>query len=344
MPNNTTKKKNVKAIIEDRILEMMMESNVPVWKQPWLFHGYDKAFNGSGYKGVNTFVTAAARLAYGFESHVWLTETKINDLNGRVWDDKTRKFKKTKHSDKFYYKKAGYTKRAVPVAFYTQLEEKDPVTKLPVIDENGNVKTFPFLRYFFVYNASDIAGLEDSLCDLEPATRVLSVDESKSALELENELLALYPNPPKVVHNADKASYCPENDTIYMPPVSTFESKEEYFCSFAHELAHSTGHKDRLNRIACSEKDLDEFDRAKEELLAEIFATLACATFGIEHIVINNAVAYCKEWYNIIKAHTGMLFDAIASADKAYDLIFKDKLEEVATEKGKATEKALLAV
>lgn len=344
MPNTNSRKENVKAVVEDKILEMMMESNIPVWKQPWLFKGYDKAFNGAGYKGVNTFITAAARMAYGFESHIWLTDTKINELNGKVWDEKTKKFKKVKYTDKFYYKKAGYPKRAIPVAFYTQLEVKDPVTKQPVLDDDGNPKTFPFLRKFVVYNASDVAGLEDSLIDLEPATRILSADDSKDALDLEKELLAFIANPPAVVHNADKACYCPANDTVYMPPVSTFATKEDYFSSFAHELGHAMGHKDRLNRIACSDKEIDEDDNAKEELIVEIFAALACATFGIEHLTLENSAAYCKGWYDRIKAHPGMLFDAISAADKIYDYIFKDKLNSVATETGATTEKALLAI
>lgn len=315
---------NKKAVIEDKLLEMMMQSQMPVWKQPWVFAGYDTAFKGKAYRGVNTFTTAAARITYGFESHVWLTETKIQELNGKVFDQKTKKFKRVSYSDKFYYKKAGYNARKVPIAFYSQLPKKDKETGEVILDSNGNEVTFPFLTYSYVYNASDVAGLEDALVDMEPASRVLPDAESLSALEAEKELLAMMPNAPKVVHNGDKACWSPVNDTIYMPPVSTFESREAYISSFAHELGHSIGYKDRLNRIGCSldmKDELDLTDKAKEELIAEIFAAIVSAMFGIEEITLENSASYIQDWYNQIKAAPGMLFDAIAAADKAYDYL-----------------------
>ena len=118
-----------------------------------------------------------------------------------------------------------------------------------------------------------------------------------------------------------------------MPPVSTFESKEAYLVAFAHELVHSTGYEDRLHRIGCSTDaaiEKDAVDKGKEELIAEIGATLVAAAFGIEEITIENAAAYCKGWFESIDAHPGMLYDAITAADRAYSLITANRpaLEE----------------
>lgn len=322
--SNTTTRTNKKAVIEDRLLDMMMQSQIPLWKQPWAFAGYDTAFKGKAYRGVNTFATAAARMAYGFESHVWLTETKIQELNGKVFDQESKKFKRVSYSDKFYYKKTGYNTRKVPIAFFTQVQKKDKTTGEVILDENGDPETYPFLSYTYVYNASDVAGLEDALVDMEPASRILSDADSLSALEIEKRLLSMLENAPKVVHNADKACYSPVNDTIYMPPVSTFVTKDEYISAFAHELGHSIGHKSRLNRIGCSfdnNVELDEMDKAKEELIAEIFAAITSAMFGVEEITLENSASYLQSWYNRIKANPGMLFDAIAAADKAYEYL-----------------------
>lgn len=314
----------VKAVIENKLIDLMMTDNVPLWKKPYLFHGYDKAYGTDNpYRGVNVFTTAAARAVHGLESHVWITHSKIEALNGRVWDEKTKKFKKSPNASFQYHFKPGAATHAVPVVCCFEVEDKDPRTGNPILDEDGNPKTHKSFRYYTVYNAADVAGFENLLVDLEPADRILSDVDSKSALELETELLSWYPCPPKVVHNADHAAYSPDLDTIYMPPVSTFSSKEAYLVAFAHELIHSTGHEGRLHRIGCSTDaaiEKDAVDKGKEELIAEIGATLVAAAFGIDEITIENAAAYCKGWFESIDAHPGMLYDAITAADRAYTL------------------------
>lgn len=324
----------IKSVIENKLIDLMMTDNVPLWKKPYLFFGYDKAYGtDNAYRGVNVFTTAASRMVNGLESHVWITHSKIEALNGKEWNPKTRKFKRTSGNSNTYYFKPGAASHAVPVVCCFEVEDKDPRTGETILDENGEPKTHKSFRYYTVYNAADVAGFENILVDLEPAERILSDTDSKTALELEAELLSWYPCPPKVVHNADKASYSPSNDTIYMPPVSTFESKEAYLVAFAHELVHSTGYEDRLHRIGCSTDaaiEKDAVDKGKEELIAEIGATLVAAAFGIEEITIENAAAYCKGWFESIDAHPGMLYDAITAADRAYSLITTNRpaLEE----------------
>lgn len=318
----------VKLFIENKILDMIADDDVRIWRKPWLFKGVDRAYKGDSYHGVNAVVTALARLYYGLESHVWLTNTKIEALNGRVWDEKKKRMVKVANSETFYHAKKGA--KGVPICYWGQQELKDQNGEV-ITDENGEIKTHPFLMYYTVFNASSIAGLENAVDKMEDIKVRLNEDEKLSALDFEKKILSAFKDAPEVVHNGDKACYVRNFDKVYMPPVSTFESRNAYIATLVHELGHATGIKKRLNRAyyRIDRDEVEEIDTAKEELVAEFTAAFVLAHYGIDETVDNSA-AYIKDWNTVLKEHPGMLFDAISAADKATAMILgtnKDSAE-----------------
>ena len=64
-----------------------------------------------------------------------------------------------------------------------------------------------------------------------------------------------------------QAYYNKLNDFVNMPKVETFVNSESYYGSLFHELVHSTGHSERLNRKELLEgKGFRSEDYAIEEL------------------------------------------------------------------------------
>ncbi len=58
-------------------------------------------------------------------------------------------------------------------------------------------------------------------------------------------------NRPDIIQeDANRAYYNPVHDYINLPAIEQFESAEHFYATFFHELAHSTGHQDRLARLA----------------------------------------------------------------------------------------------
>jgi Antirestriction protein len=51
-----------------------------------------------------------------------------------------------------------------------------------------------------------------------------------------------------VQHSGSRAFYRPGEDRVNMPPVETFQTGRDHDTIFLHELSHSTGHANRLNR------------------------------------------------------------------------------------------------
>ena len=71
----------IKEKVGRRLLEMMDEMGKPVWRMPWVFASVDKGFKGNPYKGINQVMCSLYRNVKGYESHLWLTDTKIKELN-----------------------------------------------------------------------------------------------------------------------------------------------------------------------------------------------------------------------------------------------------------------------
>tara|TARA_R110002167_G_scaffold93474_1_gene250452 strand:- start:2875 stop:3807 length:933 start_codon:yes stop_codon:yes gene_type:complete len=94
-------------------------------------------------------------------------------------------------------------------------------------------------------------------------------------------------------HDQGRAFYNITRDVIKLPNQSLFDSEEGYYATLLHELVHWTGHETRLGRF---ERGVNKnTDYAKEELVAEIGATLLCRHFGIQAPLENHA-SYLKGW------------------------------------------------
>lgn len=92
--------------------------------------------------------------------------------------------------------------------------------------------------------------------------------------------------------------------------------------SLFHELVHSTGHPNRLNRST-----LTDFERwgdatySKEELVAELGASFLAGFSGIENTTLSNSAAYLTNWLHALRQDSRMIVIAASQAQKATDLI-----------------------
>lgn len=100
-----------------------------------------------------------------------------------------------------------------------------------------------------------------------------------------------------------QAFYRPSSDTLSLPSRESVTSDLEWIATAFHELTHWTGHKDRLNRpfFGVCNPEL----RAEEELVAELGAAMLCQNFGLDHH--SNAMAYCKQWAELIKDEKALI-------------------------------------
>ena len=141
------------------------------------------------------------------------------------------------------------------------------------------------------------------------------------------------PNRPSTTHGEARAYYTPVHDTVTMPTPGLFPKVEHYYSALFHELTHSTGHWQRLNRQTLT--DLCPFgstNYSKEELVAEMGAAFLCGVAGIANETVDNSAAYIQSWLTKLKNDTRLVILAAAQAQKAADYIVGTSAAE--TEKG----------
>jgi len=127
---------------------------------------------------------------------------------------------------------------------------------------------------------------------------------------------------PDIQYGGNRACYSVTLDYIKLPHQHTFLSSEEYYSTLFHELAHSTGHANRLARKSILEPSyFGSHEYSKEELVAEMGAAFLCGHAGIENITINNSAAYIQGWLKALKNDKTLLIHAAAQAQKASDYI-----------------------
>lgn len=189
-------------------------------------------------------------------------------------------------------------------------------------NEEGEKEKIPLLVKHNVYEINtQCTGLSSKRPVIEESNTV----QHNPILEAER-LINDFADAPEIVFQSGRAVYNSFFDRVSVPPLHDYENPEEYYCTLFHELIHSTGHKDRLNR-SFGKQFADE-KYSKEELVAEFGAAMLCGIAGIEQPIIENSAAYIKSWMKVLKEDSRLIVTAANAAQKAADYIQNIKPEK----------------
>lgn len=178
------------------------------------------------------------------------------------------------------------------IIYYKLLDLKDEVM------ENSRI---PFIRYSNVFNITQ-TDLEVSQDDMPKIVSCESI--------IDNML-----DKPIIKNNISRCYYTPAEDYISIPKMSFFDSIEEYYSTFFHELIHWTGHGSRVKRPNLTE--FDDNNYSYEELIAEIGSAYLCSLCGISSKVVENQASYINGWLNLSNEKEGLFPKAAKDAQKA---------------------------
>jgi antirestriction protein ArdC len=184
---------------------------------------------------------------------------------------------------------------------------------------DGKTSTFPLLRTYTVFNVEQCEGIEAPAVEGDCGND----DDPIPACEA---IAAGYPLP-RPDMQLGKPSYAPFFDTVRMPRMDEFMGAAEYYSTLFHELAHSTGHKDRLDRDLMGTISFGSEDYSREELVAEFTASFLCADAGISPSVLENQAAYLKGWRKALRGDPKMVVTAAQRAQKAAEYILGNREE-----------------
>ena len=274
-------------IISNSIIESLNKGIIP-WQKPWKgsnsSHGPRNMISGKPYRGINYFILSMK----GYTSPYWMTFNQVKSKGG-------------------YVRKGEKSTNVVWWGFYEKT----------INDENGetSVECYPKLKYFKVFNL-------EQCDDIVAPNEDLNVVEEFNNIDKAEEIIKGYKDRPDIIHYEQNAYYRPTTDIINMPVKVSFINEEEYYSTIFHELAHSTGHSDRLNREGVTDNNsFGSHEYSKEELVAEFTACFLSGEAGILSKVKDNSTAYIQNWASRIKNDNRLIISACSQATKACDYI-----------------------
>ncbi len=267
----------------------------------------------------------------------WLTFKQVKEAGGTLK-------KGSKSAIAVYYNWIfKYKGKTIPEEKYKELVAKFGCSGRNRSEDCADLDKVAFLKYYNVFNESDVEGVDFEVKRKELAKRnkaFLNDDQKILAAEL---VLKHMPKPPELIitHLSDSESphYVPYLDRIVMPLKEQARSLEAWYGVNFHEHIHATGAPIRTDR-----RNKPGFERgarsgdaqyALEELVAEIGSVFLNAESGIMLNSLKNNAVYIKGWAKKVKEglkkDNKAIFKAAAEAQKAADYILnRDKNGEPA--------------
>ena len=286
------------------------------WFKPWKSGQANAPFNLATdrfYNGFNIFILNFEMVDKGYKFNQWLTFKQVSAKGGKVV--------KGSKSTEVYFWQIGYLDNSTGKFVAPKLVKSINPNERMADGKLRYLKTFS-VKFYKVFNIAQCEGIEPKVMD-EVASDVtnepieIAENLSKSYIDKQGSL--------KLVHFDDSAYYSHNTDVVNMPKLNTFVDADSYYKVLFHELAHSTGHKDRLNRKTLLEVNKwGDTTYAKEELVAEISAMYLVGMLGLEpKDNESNSQAYIKGWCKYLEDKPKECVYAMQQATKVVDYINK---------------------
>jgi len=272
--------------VTDRIIASL-EAGVAPWIKPWATDADPLAVNAASrrsYRGINVVLLSLAAQARGYSRNAWLTYRQASELGAQV--------------------RGG--ERSTTIVFY-QLRELAGSEAPERHEDEPKPKVVPLLRAYHVFNVAQIDRLPDRL---NPPPVPASWDPCREA----EWYLGI--SGARIEHGS-MAFYSPLDDRIQLPQRSAFPDRASYYATALHELAHWTGHPDRLNRALG--RRFGEAAYAAEELIAEMSSAFLCARCRLEGRLQH--AEYIGEWLKVLKNDKRAVFTAATKAQQVADFL-----------------------
>ena len=316
-----------------RFAEMLikrMEEMQKDWHQGWIgggsMFGLPQNISGRTYEGSNAFLLFLHTAENGYKAPVYMTFGQLHKEGAQVLKGE----------------------KAVPVFKWGfSIKDKDgkKVTEEEfhnmTDDEKKECNRRPFLKIYPEFNIdqtnmaevnkekydavvsqfrkTDVPTITDGMYVNKAIDRMMKKQEWVCKIQYDKEEKGAYYNPAKdIVVLPTKAQFRIHPDD----PEECFKDGQEYYGTALHEMAHSTGHPSRLDRLKPAAFGSPEY--AKEELVAELTSAMVGNTLGFDRRISDNNVAYLQNWTSALRKEPKFIVSVMADVNKASRIIIEN--------------------
>ena len=271
-------------IVTDQIIRQLEHVDPADYSKPWFCVGHSPVnLRGTAYRGINHILLSHS----GYESNIWATFRQWKEHDCRV-------------------RKGERSQIVVLWKFFHEADEQG----------NATGKTSGVMvRYYRGFNSDQVEGDHARAAEQKLKDKLLHHDPIAEAQSFVDGYMATERLP---LRNSDVAYYRSEIDEhIAMPELGQFHSPEHFYSVFAHEITHSTGNKNRLDRDLTGSFGSKPY--AYEELIAELGSAMICGSIGLEQKPREDHAQYIKSWLIALKNDNKFIISAASKAQKAAD-------------------------
>lgn len=316
-----------------RFAEMLikrMEEMQKDWHKGWIgggsMFGLPQNISGRTYEGSNAFLLFLHTAENGYKAPVYMTYGQLHKEGAHV-------LKGEKAVPVF---KWGFSIKDKDGKKVTE-EEFDNMTD----DEKKECKRRPFLKIYPEFNIdqtnmsevnkekydavvsqfrkTDVPTITDGMYVNKAIDRMMEKQEWVCKIQYDKEEKGAYYSPAKdIVVLPTKAQFRIHPDD----PEECFKDGQEYYGTALHEMAHSTGHPSRLDRLKPAAFGSPEY--AKEELVAELTSAMVGNTLGFDRRISDNNVAYLQNWTSALRKEPKFIVTVMADVNKASRIIIEN--------------------
>lgn len=316
-----------------RFAEMLikrMEEMQKDWHKGWIgggsMFGLPQNISGRTYEGSNAFLLFLHTAENGYKAPVYMTY-------GQLYKEGAHVLKGEKAVPVF---KWGFSIKDKDGKKVTE-EEFNNMTD----DEKKECKRRPFLKIYPEFNIdqtnmsevnkekydavvsqfrkTDAPTITDGMYVNKAIDRMMEKQEWVCKIQYDKEEQGAYYSPAKdIVVLPTKAQFRIHPDD----PEECFKDGQEYYGTALHEMAHSTGHPSRLDRLKPAAFGSPEY--AKEELVAELTSAMVGNTLGFDRRISDNNVAYLQNWTSALRKEPKFIVSVMADVNKASRIIIEN--------------------
>ena len=313
------------------IISRLEEVKASEWKKGWIggngYQGMPQNMNGRTYSGTNSLFLFMHTAMNNYAAPIYLTFLQ-------------------KEKEGLRLNKGA---KAMPVVYWDWNIKDAEGKKVSLTDyrsmskeEREHCEARPFLRSFRVYNIDQTNMKEvnkekydklvaqfqfPKVADTQGMYKNAALDRM---FEHQEWLCKIHCDKPSA-----GAFFNPTHDFIVIPQKEQFKIGKtesdiykdgmEYYSTALHEMTHSTGTAERLNRNM--EGRYGDPKYAKEELVAELSAAMVGNTIGFDKRITDNSAAYIDGWLHPLREEPRFIMSVMADVNKASNLIL-EKIDE----------------
>lgn len=295
------------------------------WKQGWCGKVVGQPVNleGRQYSGGNSMMLMLDASLRNFQYPIYCTLHQANRLGAHI----------------------NKGAKSMPVIFWDLMAiapdgKKVKAETLQSLTPQDRLKyrTYPVLKSFNVFNIAE-TNLEEKAPEKVDAAKqqfIPTVSKDDSGMYKCEALDRMMKDQTWVcrIQNdrpAEGAFYSPARDIVIVPMKEQFKihdsaeeiykDGQEFYSSLLHEMVHSTGTANRLNRPKGTRFGDDAY--AREELVAEVTAARVGQVLGFDKRILDNNACYCDGWINALREKPEFILQLMGDVDKASRMILE---------------------